>query len=55
MALFEQAIADRKRRMLVAIQRGFASTLCWSPMALSMAVTLSVVPGASWPGAVDRR
>ncbi|WP_306754921.1 hypothetical protein [Paracoccus actinidiae] len=42
----------RLRRMLVAIQRGFASTLCWSPMALSMAVTLSVVPGASWPGAV---
>ncbi len=42
----------RLRRMLVAIQRGFASTLCWSPMALSMAVTLSVVPGASWPEAV---
>ncbi|MTE01446.1 hypothetical protein GIY56_14250 [Paracoccus sp. YIM 132242] len=42
----------RLRRMLVAIQRGFASTLCWSPMALSMAVTLSVVQGASWPGAV---
>lgn len=42
----------RLRRMLVAVQRGFASTLCWSPMALSMAVTLSVVPGASWPAAV---
>ena len=42
----------RLRRMLVAVQRGFASTLCWSPMALSMAVTLSVVQGASWPGAV---
>lgn len=42
----------RLRRMLTAIQRGFASTLCWSPMALSMAVTLSVVEEASWPGAV---
>lgn len=42
----------RLRRMLVAVQRGFASTLCWSPMALSMAVTMSVVPGASWPAAV---
>lgn len=42
----------RLRRMLVAIQRGFASTLCWSPMALSMAVTIPVVQGASWPGAV---
>lgn len=41
----------RLRRMLVAIQRGFAATLCWSPMALSMAVTLSVVEGASWPAA----
>lgn len=42
----------RLRRMLVAIQRGFASTLCWSPMALSMAVTLSVVEGATWQDAV---
>lgn len=41
----------RLRRMLVAIQRGFASTLCWSPMALSMAVTIPVVQGASWAGA----
>lgn len=41
----------RLRRMLVAIQRGFASTLCWSPMALSMAVTLSVVEGATWAAA----
>lgn len=42
----------RLRRMLVAIQRGFASTLCWSPMALSMAVTIPVVQGASWAGAL---
>ncbi|WP_207099605.1 hypothetical protein [Paracoccus shandongensis] len=42
----------RLRRMLVAIQRGFASTICWSPMALSMAVTIPVVQGASWPQAV---
>lgn len=42
----------RLRRMLVAIQRGFAATLCWSPMALSMAVTIPVVQGATWPGAV---
>lgn len=44
--------SHRLRRMLVAIQRGFASTLCWSPMALSMAVTIPVVPGAAWSGAV---
>ncbi|WP_374303402.1 hypothetical protein [Paracoccus sp. (in: a-proteobacteria)] len=48
----EELRRHRLRRMLVAIQRGFASTLCWSPMALSMAVTMSVVQGASWAGAV---
>ncbi|MDO5704900.1 MAG: hypothetical protein Q4G49_07470 [Paracoccus sp. (in: a-proteobacteria)] len=42
----------RTRRMMVAIQRGFASTLCWSPLGFSMAITLAIVPGASWPGAV---
>jgi hypothetical protein len=40
----------RIRRMLVAIQRGFASTLMWSPLSFSLAITLSVVPGASWAG-----
>lgn len=39
----------RTRRMMVAIQRGFASTLCWSPLGFSMAITLAIVPGASWP------
>ncbi|MCZ0961567.1 hypothetical protein [Paracoccus benzoatiresistens] len=48
----EELRRHRLRRMLVAIQRGFASTLCWSPMALSMAVTIPVVQGASWAGAV---
>lgn len=42
----------RLRRMLVAIQRGFAATLCWSPMAFSMAISLTLVPGASWAGVV---
>lgn len=42
----------RVRRMLVAIQRGFASTLMWSPLSFSLAVTLSVVPGSSWVGAL---
>ncbi len=38
----------RIRRMMVAIQRGFASTLCWSPLGFSMAITITIVPGASW-------
>ncbi len=42
----------RTRRMLVAIQRGFVSTLMWSPLSFSVAITLSVVPGASWAGSL---
>ncbi|MCQ0971999.1 hypothetical protein MLD63_16370 [Paracoccus sp. TK19116] len=38
----------RTRRMMVAIQRGFASTLCWSPLGFSMAITLTLVPGTGW-------
>ena len=40
----------RIRRMMTAIQRGFASTLCWSPLGFSMAITIAIVPGASWSG-----
>lgn len=42
----------RLRRMLVAIQRGFAATLCWSPLTFSMVITLALVPGATWGGVV---
>ncbi|WBU63483.1 hypothetical protein [Paracoccus aerodenitrificans] len=42
----------RTRRMLLAIQRGFASTLCWSPMAFSMVIATALIPGASWSGVV---
>ncbi|WP_138470700.1 hypothetical protein [Poseidonocella sp. HB161398] len=38
----------RIRRMLVAIQRGFVSTLPWSPLSFASAITLSIVPGAEW-------
>lgn len=41
----------RIRRMMVAIQRGFASTLCWSPLGFSTAITIAIVPGANWPDA----
>ncbi|SHF63260.1 hypothetical protein SAMN05444339_10972 [Loktanella atrilutea] len=42
---------QRTRRMMIAIQRGFASTLCWSPLGFSMIISVSVVPGASWAAA----
>lgn len=38
----------RMRRMLLAIQRGFISTLTWSPLAFAMAISTSLIPGASW-------
>jgi hypothetical protein len=41
----------RIRRMLLAIQRGFVSTLCWSPLAFASAVSTSLIPGASWADA----
>jgi hypothetical protein len=59
--LVEQAETDaegrirngvRMRRMLMAIQRGFVSTLNWSPLAFSMAVGTTVIAGSSWEGTV---
>lgn len=41
----------RIRRMLLAIQRGFISTLCWSPLTFSMAISTTLVPGANWSDA----
>ena len=48
----EEIRYHRTRRMLVAIQRGFVSTLTWSPMAFSMVISIALVPGASWGSAV---
>ncbi|WP_206611496.1 hypothetical protein [Falsirhodobacter deserti] len=42
---------QRTRRMMIAIQRGFASTLCWSPLGFSMVITTTIVPGANWAAA----
>ncbi len=44
--------AHRTRRMLVAVQRGFVSTLPWSPLAFAVAISTTVVPGAHWEDAV---
>ncbi len=41
----------RVQRMLLAIQRGFVSTLSWSPLTFSMAISTTLVPGASWADA----
>ena len=42
----------RIRRMLLAIQRGFISTLSWSPLAFSTAISTSIITEASWADAV---
>ena len=33
----------------LAIHRGVASTLTWAPVSLSVAISLTLVPGAHWP------
>lgn len=42
----------RIRRMLLAIQRAFISTLPWSPLSFAMAISTSVIPGTSWAQAM---
>ncbi len=42
----------RTRRMLLAIQRGFLSSLTWSPLAFSLAISTALIPGATWFGAL---
>lgn len=42
----------RLRRMLIAIQRGFAATLCWSPVAFSVVLATTLVPGAAWTAVI---
>ncbi len=43
---------SRERRMLLAIQRGFVATLCWSPVAFPMIISTTVIRGSSWLGSV---
>jgi len=38
----------RTRRMLLAIQRGFTSTLPWSPLSFAVAITTALIPNTSW-------
>src|SRR5690606_40621627 len=45
-----QRRAIRERRMLHAVQRGFSASLPWSPLALAMALSTTLVPGATWTG-----
>lgn len=44
--------AHRTRRMLLAVQRAFVSTLPWSPLSFAMAISTTVVPGTTWAGAM---
>lgn len=42
----------RTRRMLLAIQRAFTSALPWSPLSFAVAISVALIPGASWALAV---
>jgi hypothetical protein len=44
----EEIRRHRVRRMLLAIQRGFISILPWSPFSFAIAISTTLVPGASW-------
>lgn len=48
----EEIRLHRIRRMLLAIQRGFISSLPWSPLSFAVAISTSLVPGASWGNSV---
>ena len=41
-------VAIRAQRMLSAMLRGFAVMTVWSPLSVSFAVTVAVVPGLEW-------
>ncbi|CDK99945.1 conserved membrane protein of unknown function [Magnetospirillum gryphiswaldense MSR-1 v2] len=41
-------VAIRAQRMLSAMLRGFAVMTVWSPLSVSFAVTVAVVPGLAW-------
>jgi hypothetical protein len=54
----EEIRRHRIRRMLLAIQRGFISILPWSPLSFAIAISTTLIPGASWaqsalPGLVN--
>ncbi len=34
--------------MLLAIQRGFGSTLPWSPLSFAVAITTAIIPGTTF-------
>lgn len=41
-------VAIRSQRMLSAMLRGFAMMTAWSPLSVSFAVTIVVIPGVNW-------
>jgi hypothetical protein len=43
-----QVVVIREERMNVALLQGFFSMLVWSPMAISVAFTLSMIPAVTW-------
>lgn len=40
--------ALRTKRMLSAVQRGFVAAVIWSPLSLSVAITLTLLPEVHW-------
>lgn len=40
--------ALRTKRMLLAVQRGFLAAVIWSPLSISVAITLTLMPDVHW-------
>lgn len=45
----ERVVAIRRRRMLLALLRGFSVAIMTSPLSIAYAVVLSSLPGLTWP------
>ena len=44
----ERIRSVRERRMLLAVLRGFSMSPAWSPLSVTLALSLSLTPGAAW-------
>ncbi|WP_370244159.1 hypothetical protein [Salipiger sp.] len=44
----EEIRNHRRRRMLLAIPRGFVTSLPWSPLSFAIAISTALIPGTSW-------
>ena len=47
-----EALERRTRRALMALLRGFTTSIAWSPLSVSFAIVVTSLPGVFWPGVI---